>query len=160
MCNYFAVIIFPFSAGRIAYTMPARAKTLSRTRHGEKEEVQVLLPLLRPLLLSASLCSVLEAAVTSAPSLAPVALSRVQHPMKMKEEAGCPPRDKLLQDGWSVKVETALADVQRSREGVFFSSVRDAKMTLALISGMVEKQKRLEPAARPATSSTSRVENP
>ena len=77
------------------------------------------MPLLRALLLSGSLLSVLETVVASARSLSPGALGkacrqkcgtrqkdegagwkRVHLPMKIKEEAGqCVLLDKLLQDG-------------------------------------------------------------
>ena len=52
---------------------------------------------------------------------------RVQHSKKTKEEAIQPAtRDKLLEDGWSVKVEHPMADFQRLRE-----SVKEAKMMMA-----------------------------
>ena len=47
---------------------------------------------------------------------------------KNKEEAGQPaPRDKLLEDGWSVKLEHTLA----VREGVFITNMKEAKMLMA-----------------------------
>ena len=40
-------------------------------------------------------------------------------------------RDKLLEDGWSVKVWHTLAGFQRLRDGVFMASVKEAKMLMA-----------------------------
>ena len=53
---------------------------------------------------------------------------RVQHPKKTKEEATqSSPHDKLLQDGWSVKVENSLVAVQRTWKGVFLARVKAAQ---------------------------------
>ena len=72
----------------------------------------------------------LGAAVAAVPLLAPSAAGktsqrdeetgwkRAQHAKKKDEEAGQPALlDKLLEDGWSVKVERALAGFQRLRDG-------------------------------------------
>ena len=48
-------------------------------------------------------------------------------------ESNCK-NNKLLQDGWRVKVEHTLAGFQRSREGVFTASVKEAKMSIQSIS--------------------------
>ena len=59
---------------------------------------------------------------------------RTQHAKKKEEEEEAgqfAPRDKLLEDGWSVKVKHTPAGFQRLRDGVFMANVREAKMLMA-----------------------------
>ena len=104
---------------------------------------QVLLPLLRPLLLSGSLRSVLEAAAASAPSPAPGASgtaacrqeSGTRHKEGCRLEASSAPKeieggggsacshDKLLHDGWSLKVEHNRTDSED--RGIYFIDPED-----------------------------------
>ena len=97
----------------ISCTRLVRAKKLSRTKNGELARVQTFLRLLRLLLSSGSLRSVLEVGVAAALLLAPgadgnTAGRQVSGTRHQDEDAGWKrvqqenlSRNKLLQDGWS-----------------------------------------------------------
>ena len=122
--------------------MPLRSGgRFARAKRGELEKNQALLPLLRPLLQSGSLRSVLETAVESA-SLSPTPSGKgVQRQKQENAEEGWkrvrqakranvdqpPPRDTLQQDGWSVRVENTLAGFRHAKEGIFLATVKEAK---------------------------------
>ena len=122
--------------------MPLRSGgRFARAKRGELEKIQALLPLLRPLLQSGSLRSVLETAVGSAP-LSPTPSGKgVQRQKQENAEEGWkrvrqakranvdqpPPRDTLQQDGWSVRVENTLAGFRHAKEGIFLATVKEAK---------------------------------
>ena len=105
---------------------------LSRTKHGEWEKVQGLLPQLPLLLLSGSLRSLLEAAVSSATSLVPGAsVKAAVRQERQKDEYLCWRRvsvrsaTNFLQDREGGE-HTGM--FRRSSGGVFLASVKDAKV--------------------------------
>ena len=116
--------------------MPLRSgRRRAKAASGELDKICSLLPLLRPLLQPGSLRTVLEAlgkgVQRRSQNVTEEGWKRVRHSKPVRVDADQrPPRDKLQQDGRSVRVEHTLAGFHRAKEGVFLASMKEAKVLM------------------------------